>query len=83
MDNLKGNLTLAKDVLTLSDLIKLDIESKLKVNMRTLDNTACYTNNDNKDIDDYSALAVALLQALTTAQYDGIRSKFINTFFKS
>ena len=76
IDYLEGNTALAKDILTLLDLVKFNVESK--VNMTTLDNTIYY-NNDNIDKDDDdSSLAVALLQALAAAEYGDIKSKLIN-----
>ena len=58
MEYLEGNTALAMDVLTLIDLVKLKLESILKVDIISLDNTECY-NDDVDEIDD--SLAVALL----------------------
>ena len=74
---LEGNITLAKDVLILLDLVKWNIESELKMNMTPLDNMSCY-NNNNDDRDDNDSMAVVLLIELTAAAYDDIRSKLIN-----
>lgn len=63
MDYLEGNTALAKDILTLFDLVKLIIELILKASMTALNNTLCYNNND-----DDGSLALTLLQALTAAE---------------
>ena len=75
MEYLEGNTALAMDVLTLIDLVKLKLESILKVDMISLDNTECY-NDDVDEIDD--SLGIALLYALTEVEYRDIRSKLID-----
>ena len=72
---LRGNMGLAMDVLTLIDLVKLKLESILKVDMISLDNTECY-NDDVDETDD--SLAVSMLHALTEAEYCDIGSKLID-----
>ena len=66
MDYLEGNISLVIDVLLLIDLVKLKLESILKIDMITLDNMACY-NDDFDELDD--SLALALLHTLTKAEY--------------
>ena len=39
---IEGNITLATDVLTFIDLSKLNLKSKLKLDLTTLDNTESY-----------------------------------------
>ena len=63
------------DILTLIDLVKLKLESILKVDMISLDNTECY-NDDVDETDD--SLAVSMLHALTEAEYRDIRSKLLD-----
>ena len=53
MDYLEGNISLAMDILTLIDLVKLKLEFILKIDMITLDNKACYNENNDDDNDDY------------------------------
>ena len=62
------------DILTLVDLVKLKLETILKVDMISLDNTKCY-NDDVDKIDD--SLDVSMLHALTEAEYCDIQSKLI------
>ena len=63
------------DILTLIDLVKLKLESILKVDMISLDNNKCY--NDDVDKTDDS-LAVSMLHVLTEAEYCDIQSKLID-----
>ena len=60
---LEGNIELAKDILTLLDLVKFNLESKLKIDIITLDNTKCYNNNNNNkdDGDDEDENSVATI----------------------
>ena len=75
MEYLEGNTALAMNILTLVDLVILKLETILKVDMISLDNTECY--NDDVDVTDDS-LAVSLLHALTEAEYRDLQSKLIN-----
>ena len=75
IENLVGNTALAMDILTLIHLVKLKLESILKVDMISLENTKCY----NDDVDGtYDSLAVSILHALTEAEYRDIQSKLID-----
>ena len=49
MECIEGNRALAMDILTLVDLVKLKLETILKVDMISLDNTVCYNNKDDND----------------------------------
>ena len=49
MGYLEGNAALDMDVLTFIDLSKLNIESKLKADLMSLDNSECYISVHESD----------------------------------
>ena len=76
---LEGYTVLGKDVFTLIDLVKLELELILKVDMISLDNTECYNNNnddnDDDDDDDENLVAHSLLQEVSGAAYSRLTAK--------
>ena len=71
---LEGNIELAKDILTLLDLVNLNLESKLKIDILTLNNTECYNNKDDGS-DEYLVVRVLLHQGIQLARL--IRKLFV------
>lgn len=60
---MEENNILPMDTLVMLDLIKVDLQTKLKVNMTTLNNTICFDNdNDSDDDDNISLFVMALLK---------------------
>ena len=74
MDYLEGNTELVMEALLMLDLVKINLQLKLKLNITTLDNAKQYSNDDNDDDSDDDTspnlLVKALLHELTAATYD-------------
>ena len=90
MDYIEKNMALAMDVLTFIDLLKLNLSTKLKVDLLTLDNTECYNvvyEGDDQDtvvgklrqkqLGAEQTLARNILKEVTGSAYDKIRTRII------
>ena len=89
MDYIEDNMSLAMDVVTFIDLLILNLSTKLKVDLSTLDNTECYNvdhEGDNcnivagklqKEQSGEQSLAPALLKEVTRSAYSRLRDRII------
>ena len=84
MEYTEGNITLAKQVLVVLDMVHYSVSKILRIdNITKLDNTECYMNDDNVDDDDSDNdddnddddLGQTLLRTLTKTEYTDIRAK--------
>ena len=78
---MEGNIPLAKQVLSVLDMVHYGVSKILRIdNITKLDNTECYMDDDDGDVDKYDSddaddddLGQTLLRTLTKTEYTDIR----------